>query len=159
MTGKLLLLLTMVTSLTILSANSCDDGGGATKGSKGGACYSNNTCDEGLVCMDDECSPESADGTGDNGEEGLSLDDAHSEIAEVLCDRMIICYGDENVVDDCEDELVQEFSNAGCKNYDSEQTDPCIECLDEDLDCTEVEAILFGSPLGDYCNVCNLMCD
>jgi hypothetical protein len=149
-------------SLVVLSAGKCDDAAAtAEKGAKGGECYSSGTCDEGLVCIDDECAPSSSEvGSGDtNDNGGISLEDAIADSSEILCDRLVTCYGEENVDDDCEDVLEKEFTNIGCKNYDDAQTEPCLNCLEDDLDCTEVNDIVLGAPLGAYCGVCDLMCD
>src|SRR5690606_17863357 len=44
-----------------------DDGGGssgASQGEEGGACYGNGTCDDGLVCVEDECIDQQDTGPG-----------------------------------------------------------------------------------------------
>jgi len=158
---KRMSMLTMMTLfLVVFSAGKCDDAvSTAEKGTKGGECYSNGTCDEGLVCIDDECAPNSSGEDTSDGNGGISLDDAIADSSEILCDRLVTCYGEENVADDCEDVVEKELTNTGCKNYDDEQTEPCLNCLEDDLDCTEVDAIFQGAPLGDYCGVCDLMCD
>ena len=60
----------------------CACGGGGEEGGKGGKCYGNGTCDEGLDCVDGTCvKPTAADGDDDEeeGEEGTGDDEGDGD--------------------------------------------------------------------------------